>query len=674
MELPPWGVTNAAFHLFRLLVALAVTALIVDPAAYARSQPPLSFGDQSALTADCGRLVNGVQVEIRNDSATPQKVHAALGQLSDSGGKFHAPDDVCGGISLTLLAPGSPQGAKAKPPVTVEAGGSTTLLVKALSAPRTGTETYQGSLAAFADSGSAARRDMSIADVAAAHEAVPLVDSRSVTQHRYDPTDDWTVWVPVKLARGQEPSLSKGETVGALSGEGGTTPVIYDGTTKKLTDSTSLLRLHVDPISAGTYTGKLNLAPNTKDVGSLTLTLTSKHFLLLAVACIVVGILLALVIQHYNGYTNARARLLKRVRDTTSTLVEAKTKLRNEAGTKEWGRFDIKDLAPQQQRLNRRIEDRTRWTIIQIDQKIVDDLNAKIDELEAKIDSLESVAADALELEAAISLLHDKRPEDLPPLRGSDARRTEPRMVATAHVLLQGESLTADDLVAGVARIPEMTSTIQNLTFAEAELAHYWRLGGEFEVALRTGEHANDVKKLTSALEGLRHGLWDAADVDELKAVDSDLETAREQITALWPLLPPPAPPAFVEFAEELAFARSAPVVVAAEAGIPPSPPAALVASTDAPVDAELSDLDVQKQIATARNSQLIVIGVSFVVALLTGLSVLYIGKAWGTTWDYVWAIAWGLGTQTIVLTIAGAIDGLGALGGFRHGLGAHAK
>ena len=65
-------------------------------------------------------------------------------------------------------------------------------------------------------------------------------------------------------------------------------------------------------------------------------------------------------------------------------------------------------------------------------------------------------------------------------------------------------------------------------------------------------------------------------------------------------------------------------------------------------------------------------IAASVIVALVTGLSALYIGKTWGTFWDYVAALAWGLMTQTVILSLSGAIDGLGPLGALRKGIGAH--
>jgi hypothetical protein len=44
-------------------------------------------------------------------------------------------------------------------------------------------------------------------------------------------------------------------------------------------------------------------------------------------------------------------------------------------------------------------------------------------------------------------------------------------------------------------------------------------------------------------------------------------------------------------------------------------------------------------------------------------LSALYIGKPFGSFWDYVVALTWGLATQTALTALASALDSLGGLG-----------
>lgn len=83
-----------------------------------------------------------------------------------------------------------------------------------------------------------------------------------------------------------------------------------------------------------------------------------------------------------------------------------------------------------------------------------------------------------------------------------------------------------------------------------------------------------------------------------------------------------------------------------------------------------LTEAEASRIIRSARRTQWLVFATSIIFAVLTGLSALYVGKPWGTRWDYLWAFAWGLTTQTVIATIAAAVGGLGALGALRKGLG----
>ena len=40
---------------------------------------------------------------------------------------------------------------------------------------------------------------------------------------------------------------------------------------------------------------------------------------------------------------------------------------------------------------------------------------------------------------------------------------------------------------------------------------------------------------------------------------------------------------------------------------------------------------------------QIVVVFVAALIAFATGVQALYVGKEWGTTWDFIAAIAWGM-------------------------------
>ncbi len=56
----------------------------------------------------------------------------------------------------------------------------------------------------------------------------------------------------------------------------------------------------------------------------------------------------------------------------------------------------------------------------------------------------------------------------------------------------------------------------------------------------------------------------------------------------------------------------------------------------------------------------------ALLVALVTGLNSLYIGKPFGTFWDYVLTVTWGIGTQTVLAGLTAALTALGGLEALR--------
>jgi hypothetical protein len=354
-----------------------------------------------------------------------------------------------------------------------------------------------------------------------------------------------------------------------------------------------------------------------------------------------------------------------------------------------------------------------------VDQKIVDDLTGKIDALEKKIGTLDTIAKAAPLLADAITKLAAERPPEaeLPLRQGPDLARATPRLVDAANDLLRGAALTADALVERGAAITAMTAAVRALAEYDLALAHYWQLAGTLEGGLPAAADQQEVAGLKSRLEGLRHGLWDAGSP---KVVDSEAEafdTIRAKIDELWPRLPDPPPlrhvltravlpPIVIEgltldplYARALGtrrFARPqavggaymldevdldlaaelaarpppapAPAAGAPAAAAPPPPPPP---RQPAPARAPLSEAEASHAIAAARRTQWVVLVVAFAVAVITALSTLYVGNAWGTPWDYLFAGAWGLITQGVLTAIAGAIGGLGALAAVRLGLGA---
>lgn len=667
---------------------MLVSALVVLGTAgrgAAQDQPPFSFAEQTTLTKSCADLVAGARLRIDNDSATAQPLHLLVSPLRDSEGNEHPLAKVCGGLRATVTAPNGKAGV-AGSPLVVKRGRSAIITLSATSGPTLTkgqtAQTYSMSLTVSGESGRVARRTVVVSEAdPVSQDAVPLIDSRSVTHHRLDPTDRWIIWLPVSLPATATLSLLPG-TVGALAGEGQMTAVTYDGDKlKKLSDSTSLLPLHIHAVGAGSYSGKVDLTPNDPQTGAVTLSLTVKHWWPLAALCLLLGIAFALLVQRYNGFWGARGRLLKRVGDIDTRREQARQRVKSKAQERPWKDFDINDsdLEGLQQDLRDQITNRTQGTLIQIDQKVVDDLNAKIAELEAKVDQLAVLAAAALDVDEALRTLGEERPTGLPDSPGNGL---EPRLATAAEALLKGASLTAEALEDRANAIQALVSPLRTLHAYEFVLAHYQQQLDTLEAQLPAG-HEQEITALKNKLVGIRHGLWDADAGAWVDAVKDDLNDAREKIGDLWSFLPSAVPlrrhtrggPMLLEATITTGFALRWPWEVGATSTLlaPPALPPRLPAEAAQPAPS-MTEVDAARAIAGARWRQVAVIVVSAAVALISGLSALYVGKTWGTPWDYVSAIAWGLLTQAFILGLAGAIDGLGALGAVRQGVGAHRK
>jgi hypothetical protein len=684
---------------------VTAAAAVVAAAPAADEPAPFAFADASALATSCADLADGVEIVVRNETARPAPLTVALGRTTDTDGRVVDVDEVCGGLTVAMTDPTTDAGV-----VEVAPGREAVVTLRGADEPK-GERRFATTLVAYGAAGSVARRTLNVSEAGPdGEEAVPLVASREVAHQRYNPLDEWVAWVPISLPVTKTPALEPGATVGALSGEHGTAAVTYgDEKPKKLTATSSLVPLHIEAVGAGKYTGTIDLT-EADDTDETTLTLTAKHWFPLALVPLLAGVVLALVIQWLNGYRLTRARLLDRVADTAQVRADARQRLQEAANGANWGRFDIaeNDLESAQSELRREVAERTSNKWVLIDQKIVDDLTGKVEALDKKIGALDTIGKAAPLLVAAIDKLASERPPeaDLPPRQGPDLARRRPRLVDAAQTLLEGESLTADELVERAGAIATMTAAVRALCEYDQALRHYWSLAGGLESGLADPADQKDVASLKSRLEGLRHALWDAGSAKVVDSAAAGFDAVRTKIDDLWPRLPDPPPfwhaltrwvlppvamgPATLEalssrmatvralerpetflyanLLEEVDLDLSA-ALAETPVGAPPvaAPPVAPTPPTRP--RPPLSAAEAERVIASARTTQWVVVIVAFAVAAITAFSTLYVDHAWGTPWDYLFAIAWATVTQGALTAIAAAIGGLGALAAVRQGL-----
>jgi hypothetical protein len=637
-------------------VVAAIVVMGLSPTgATAEEEVPLGFAEEAALTTTCSDLVDGVEVPIRNETAVPQEAHLVLGAFGGAEGKPVGNGAICGGLEVQLA--------------DSTLGAGTTTSARLVAKAATGSS-FSGSLVLFGRDGRVARRELAIAVAPAVGlEATPLVPSISAERDHADPFDQGPVWVPVAIPAGEIPPLPasapKTISVGALAGTNGTVAVTYSGETKPLTETTALVGVDLGGADPGSYSGTIDLLPGDDEKGAVALALTVTTWWPIPALVLLIGIGLGIWVQRQSGLRGPRARLLKRIEDLEQRHTDARAKLRKEAnvppkgpGDEAWGAFAITDLDELQKGLRERVDASTKKVAIQIDKTVLTDLEAKIGVVEGQIDLLEAVSDHAEGLEGALRKLESERPADLPARKGSDLETEEPALAPEARKALAGEAVAADELQKRLDAIDARGEEVRTLQRLEERLSDLWidrRELDQLEDSLLT--------PLDAELDSIRHRLWSAEESEDLESAAEALQGTAKKVADLWHRLSPTRPvPLRIEIlgmrargvAAGSEVAEALAEVEAGAGAAPPIPP---------PPPPGLSAEEATRQIAKARANQWIVLLMGALVALASGLAALYVGKAWGSCWDYLAALIWGMLAQATVLALATSIDGLRALG-----------
>jgi hypothetical protein len=644
------------------VLVMGGSAIAESPAAEA----PVAFVETEPLSASCSVLTGaGVQISIRNETAARQKVRVSV-ELSRKNGRTVKPKSVCGGLKLTprkrSIAPGK--------------GAMVTLA--ASNAVRKGS--FSGTLAIFGRRGRVARRVLTIsndppspADLA----AKPLVPTVSVDLH---PGDKGPIWIPVAGSSAALPAPGSGEsgeeasTLGALSGPGDPIGVVYSGESKALGAGASQVGLQLEgDLSPGTWSGEVDLAPGDEQ-GPVTLEVKVSEEWWLAALALLLGIVLGVLLLRVSGRTLPKARLLGRVEGLTRRHQDATEALERAAAGSAWKNIQIEDLEGLQQELRDKIAEATkrRRVLVKIEKSVLDSIEAAILVVETQIDLLREVPKHARPLEAVLLL---PRAEHLPPLPKAGLQ-AEPPLEAEARALF-AEKVTAEELKPRLEQMDGHVKPIAMLRKLEGTLEELWqrwqRLDGD-------GVEPEALRKIEKALIERRRRLWSASAMEGLQDVGKQIESTEDELIAIelkaeqshyqpgvMRVLARGAfpGPEQLHSLQKIAGAEVAAQVeaVMSQATVQPAA-AALVPPTRPP--AQLTEDAADTAIRRALQTQAFVVLVSAVLAVASGLIALYVGKTWGTVWDFVAAIAWGTAAQAVVTSLVTSLDDFGALASLR--------
>ena len=98
---------------FGFAALLALAAATVSPAA--DREAPFAFAEQTPLVASCSELSDGVEVVLRNETATAQILNVQVGRITDSNGGRREAKDICGGLNVKITEPAQDRGQSPTP-------------------------------------------------------------------------------------------------------------------------------------------------------------------------------------------------------------------------------------------------------------------------------------------------------------------------------------------------------------------------------------------------------------------------------------------------------------------------------------------------------------------------------------------------------------------------------
>jgi hypothetical protein len=630
------------------VVAVAALMLALAPVAGSQEQkPPIAFAEAATISLVCpGNGKATKRVEIQNQTAQPQTVELRLNVLRDEDGVVFQPSHVCGGIEITS-------------PVAIANGGLSGLAtITAGKRPSRGSAVYSGTVAAFVAGGPVIRRPLEIREAAAGVNPKPLVTTVEATIYRGRPCDDEHIDVPINVSSDKTLALSDGEVVGGLAGGGDSGTITYAGK-HKLTGKTTAVELAADGLGPDDYEGDVDLVPG-DETGKVTLKLTVKDWWPYAAFAVLLGIIIGLFVQRWLNVTLPKGRLEDRVDRTTTRHDQAKKRLvdaAQQAGDKPWGSFVLNDVDARQATLHRQIGDETKLYYLGVDAKVIEALEAKIKPLEDDIDQLDTVHNKMKALDDALDDL-TAFPVDRLPLSDDD-RKIEPPLSQQGRALLNGEPMAAAQLK---QRLAEVETTGKAATAMAGLLDWIAELNaalGELH-AHGSDELKKELEPIFDDLQSTTYALWHVPNAEQFTALAAGADimkihkaiadaVAKHNVPQERGAASVSAAPVPVDYALELSDAGDAITL-----GMRASGAAEVEDPDEVEVDAAAAKAARRRGYGAA--------AIAFVVALVAALNTLYIGKPFGTFWDYVSALTWGLGAQAVLTTLAAAIGGVAGL------------
>jgi hypothetical protein len=705
-----------------VVIAAAVTA-VGRASAQDTEKPAVVFDETAPLALSWEDLDKGVSVEVFNNSPDPMTLSFSVTALRGDGSRHAAskylavesaepPATPTRGPAVLELGPG-----KSEAIVITRVGGATlpsgsyrSLLVA-----------YDAKRKPIARLPLA----ITVVAAAAEAKAEPLTDTLTITVYRNRYLLGWlddrldTTWFSDRYPAPDDallPLKTKAETVslptsvderllGGIQGPNGAVAVSYAATLATLESGRRALDLEFDGLKRfGEYQGDLDTLPADKDAGKVTLKLVSSDFIWWPLLAVSLGVLTGFLISRLIGVGLPSRRL----RDEVALLREDYAyALTSFAGGKKrprgWRAANItKPVNDALEKCEDDIRGFGRTQIANIPPDDVKELRQKVADVRTCVNAFTAYAGDMEDLEKKIDELKTKRPRPLPVLNGGAA---PPHAATELSKLLVGTSFDSFD--AFKAHRDAVTKALANASVWQKREKDISEAQADIETVKGPNAALLD---LADDLLGFYRGLWNHTDVTE--AANEDYGDALRELRGKIDDAVSEVPKR-----ERRRRARTRPngrpTVDADRGRVSYGPSGAEPTGAGAPslgaggallgtllavaggvlraawngvtgglrwlieADQHLSnwiwtrikslsewiwsriDGFVDKHLGGWWTLGLLL--VAFAVAIFTGLSTEYAGKAFGTSlWDYVKLFLWGVATK---LVLDGVVKGLDAIG-----------
>jgi hypothetical protein len=652
-----------------IAVVAAVAIFIGAPTAAgppkARAQGGgIEFAPATPLVLDAKKLSAGEAVEVRNATGSGVDISFVLTPFSRDGARLDA----------SAVATLNPESAR------VLAGESVKVTVKRAPDATLAAGTYKGALLATSTTPALfARRalEITIGAEEAGAEPEPLVDTVTATVYR----NRWGGWgrylspneivIPLKTTE-LRLAVTRDTEFGGLHRGTDAAAVRADGPNTVELPSGRGLGIHLTRLGeTGDYEGKIDLLPNDEDAGDVTLKVTYKDTIWWPLLVLVFGVGTGTLVSRLLGvslrYYGLRADLGLLRRAISDAIVSFGGKA---PADKDWRKYDIAAAGQAKaDELKTRVDDLRGEYMTKIPDEAIKELRDAIKTARTSASGFATFADELTALDTQVDAIKNPRGPLPAPQPGSGTPLpARPLVLDEVEPLLIGRAFAGlDELDLCREQVRNAADAAKKWLVVRAEISRRQQtLADIANAGIPPGkEQAYETAQV--AVLGAYSALLTDVDVARARAdwLRGDLEHVRDLVDDLYQA-------AHVAGREILV---PPPVGVDVGAAIPErggglAPPArsrSLSLNLDLVAWIRslpwLRDLDDYKFFTLLRRVQSIVLVLlAFAVAVATGLNSLYVGKAFGTWWDYINLFMWGVTTKIVFDLVVGSLDTLGLL------------